>query len=40
MWNETWVGWAEEDSNWYYGLLVVTLGSYAGSITLAGEWHA
>jgi hypothetical protein len=37
MWNETWVGQAEEDPTWYYALLAVTVGAYAGSATLAGE---
>ncbi len=36
VWNETWVGWAEEDSNWYYALLAVTVGAYGGAITLTG----
>jgi len=36
MWNEAWVGNAEEDQRWYYALAAVTGGAYAASLTLIG----
>lgn len=35
-WNETWVGWGEEEPRWLYGLLAVTITAFAAVITLAG----
>ncbi|KAL6757882.1 serine incorporator/TMS membrane protein [Haematococcus lacustris] len=36
MWNETWVGYAEEEPSWYWALLAVTGAAYAGALTLTG----
>jgi len=35
-WNDSWVASAEEDEQWYYALLGVTVAAYAGSLTVAG----
>jgi hypothetical protein len=35
-WNEAWVGYAEEDPNWLYGLLTVSVLAFCGTLTLAG----
>lgn len=37
MWNESWVGFAEEDERWYYGLAAVTFGAFGGAAALIGE---
>ena len=36
-WNDTWVGYADEDGRWYYALLTATGVSYAAALALAGE---
>ncbi|KXZ45723.1 hypothetical protein GPECTOR_51g709 [Gonium pectorale] len=35
-WNESWVAAGEEDERWLYGLMALTVGAYAGTLTLAG----
>ncbi|KAG2493562.1 hypothetical protein HYH03_008376 [Edaphochlamys debaryana] len=39
-WNDSWVAAGEEDERWLYGLMGLTVGAYAGTLTLAGLMYA